>query len=108
TGINQLRIYNPVKQGHDQDPTGLFTRTWVPELADIPDAYLQEPWKSDTPPDGYPPPIVDVQQAAREARDRVYAFRRAQPGFREEAQRVAAKHGSRKGPRRRSAAEAQS
>ena len=25
-------IYNPIKQGLDQDPTGIFTRRWVPEL----------------------------------------------------------------------------
>ncbi|MFD1808590.1 FAD-binding domain-containing protein [Gemmobacter lanyuensis] len=45
TGINTPRIYNPVKQGHDQDPTGAFTRRWVPELASVPDAFLQEPWR---------------------------------------------------------------
>ena len=32
TGINTVRIYNPVKQGYDQDPTGVFTRKWLPEL----------------------------------------------------------------------------
>ncbi|MEM7489635.1 MAG: FAD-binding domain-containing protein [Pseudomonadota bacterium] len=106
TGMNQVRIYNPVKQGHDQDPTGAFTRRWVPELAELPDALLQEPWKADTPPAGYPPPIVDVGAAARIAKDHIYAARR-QPGFREAAAAVVAKHGSRKGPRRRPPAEAQ-
>jgi len=45
TGMNTPRIYNPVKQGWDQDPTGVFTRRWLPELAAVPDACLQEPWK---------------------------------------------------------------
>ena len=40
TGINTIRIYNPVKQGLDQDPTGVFTRRWVPELAPVPDSFL--------------------------------------------------------------------
>ncbi|WP_308917367.1 FAD-binding domain-containing protein [Jannaschia sp. LMIT008] len=95
TGINTLRIYNPVKQGHDQDPTGAFTRKWVPELRDLDPRYLQEPWKAPAPPAGYPSPIVDVAGAARDAREQVQAFR-SRPGFREQADRVAEKHGSRK------------
>ena len=102
TGINQLRIYNPVKQGHDQDPTGAFTRAWVPELTHLDAADLQTPWTAPDPPEGYPPPIVDVAEAARAARERVVAYRR-RPGFRETAEAVVAQHGSRKGPRRRRA-----
>ena len=30
TGINTTRVYNPVKQQLDQDPTGAFVRRWVP------------------------------------------------------------------------------
>jgi deoxyribodipyrimidine photo-lyase len=72
TGINQLRIYNPVKQGRDQDPTGAFTRAWVPEIAHLPDEVLQEPWRAeaDVAPPDYPAPIVEVAAAARAARDR--------------------------------------
>jgi len=99
TGMNTVRIYNPVKQGFDQDPDGTFTRRWVPELADVPDAYLQEPWRW---PEcarllgrAYPEPIVDVKQAAREARERVWAVRKS-ADFREEAERVVDKHASRK------------
>ena len=33
TGINSLRIYNPIKQGLDHDPDGSFIRRWCPELA---------------------------------------------------------------------------
>ena len=97
TGINTLRIYNPVKQGRDQDPAGAFTRRWVPEVAGLDDAHLQEPWRAPSPPRGYPAPLVDPVAAAREARDRVYAHRR-RPGFREEADAVARAHGSRKRP----------
>ena len=99
TGINTLRIYNPIKQGYDQDPTGLFTRRWVPELTPVPAAYLQEPWR--WPGAGtflgsrYPAPIVDAAKAARAARDRVWAVRQT-PGFYSEAQGVVTKHASRK------------
>ncbi|SEM93989.1 deoxyribodipyrimidine photo-lyase [Gemmobacter aquatilis] len=36
---------HPVRAGQMLDPTGAFTRRWVPELAPLPDALLQEPWK---------------------------------------------------------------
>ena len=35
TGINVPRIYNPVKQGLDHDPDGIFIRRWVPELLGV-------------------------------------------------------------------------
>ncbi|MEM1301762.1 MAG: FAD-binding domain-containing protein, partial [Pseudomonadota bacterium] len=94
TGMNTVRIYNPVKQGKDQDPTGVFTRRWVPELADVPDENLQEPWKIGGVP-GYPDPIVDVVEAARAAREKVFAVRRGDT-FRAEAQAIVTKHASRK------------
>jgi deoxyribodipyrimidine photo-lyase len=101
TGMNTLRIYNPVKQGLDQDPTGAFTRAWLPELAEVPDRFLQEPWKWQGAGrllgQAYPAPIVDVQTAARAARDAVWAVRQ-QDGFRPVARRIVKKHASRKSP----------
>ena len=96
TGINTLRIYNPVKQGLDQDPTGVFTRRWLPELAAVPDALLQEPWRWDGAGAlAYPAPIVDVKQAAAWAREWVWAVRQGD-GFRAQAAQVVRKHASRK------------
>jgi deoxyribodipyrimidine photo-lyase len=98
TGINTIRIYNPVKQGLDQDPTGAFTRRWVPELATVPDAFLQEPWKwpgaAGLLGRRYPEPVVDVAAAARAARDAVWG-RRTAPGFAAEAGRIVDRHASR-------------
>ena len=112
TGINTVRIYNPVKQGHDQDPDGVFTRRWVPELAAIPDRFLQEPWKAENAGEVlgrvYPHRIIDHIAAAREAREWVWAVRRG-PAFRAEAAAIQARHGSRRsgipnrGQRRRGA-----
>ena len=104
TGINTLRIYNPVKQAQDHDPHGLFVRHWLPALAGVPDAFVFEPWRM--PPgvqrecgvrigEHYPAPIVDHEQAAREARARIGA-RRGDAAVRAEATAVMAKHGSRK------------
>ena len=104
TGMNTIRIYNPVKQGRDNDPTGAFTRRWLPELAAVPDDWLQEPWR--WPGAGavlgraYPAPVVDPARAARRARDAVWAVRRA-PGFAETAAAIVQRHASRKDRARR-------
>ena len=97
TGINAPRIYNPVKQGQEHDPTGAFTRAWVPELAAVPDLFLHEPWKW---PGArgllgrrYPEPVVDPEAAARAARAAIGALRR-KPGAPEEAEVIEALHGS--------------
>jgi deoxyribodipyrimidine photo-lyase len=102
TGINIPRIYNPVKQGQDQDPTGAFTRAWVPELAEVPDAFLQTPWAW---PDAqrlighrYPEPVIDISAASREARDRIWQARKA-AGFAETAAGIVRLHASRADPR---------
>ena len=99
TGINTVRIYNPVKQGHDQDPDGTFTRRWVPELAAIADKHLQEPWKAENAGavlgHAYPMRIIDHQQAARDARERIYRVRSG-GDFRAQASAIQEKHGSRK------------
>ena len=100
TGMNTVRIYNPVKQGHDQDPDGVFTRRWLPELAAVPDRFLQEPWRWEGAGSlRYPPPIVDLAEAARHARDRIWGLRKG-GAFRAEAARVIEKHASRKDTQR--------
>jgi deoxyribodipyrimidine photo-lyase len=96
TGINTVRVYNPVKQGYDQDAHGAFVRRWVPELAALPDAFIHEPWKWDGAANlDYPPPIVDHVSAAKEAQARIYGARRNRE-FHAEADAIQEKHGSRK------------
>lgn len=96
TGMNTVRIYNPVKQGYDQDPKGIFTRRWLPELEPVPDQYIHEPWLWDGAQTlAYPRPIVDVKASAALARDRIWAVRKRND-FRHEASRIIEKHASRK------------
>jgi deoxyribodipyrimidine photo-lyase len=94
TGINTVRIYNPVKQSQDQDPAGHFIRRWVPELRGIEAAFIHEPWKRATPLPDYPAPIVELQSATREAKEKIYHWKN-RPGIREQAAKVYDKHGSR-------------
>jgi deoxyribodipyrimidine photo-lyase len=66
------RIYNPALHMERYDPRGAYVRRWVPELENVPDEYLREPW---TMPDevqekcgvtigeDYPGPIVDHRDA---------------------------------------------
>jgi deoxyribodipyrimidine photo-lyase len=100
TGINTVRIYNPVKQSQDHDPDGAFIKEWVPELRKLELPYLHEPWKI-APMEAmlidfelgrdYPHPIVNVEQAAREARDKIWKQRR-DPMVIKEGQRILKKH----------------
>lgn len=99
TGVNTLRVYNPIKQGRDHDPDGRFIRRWVPELARVPDAHLHTPWSWDGADRllgrTYPAPLVDLQAATKSAKQAIYAIRR-DAGFRVEAAAIQEKHGSRK------------
>ncbi|MEM9781186.1 MAG: FAD-binding domain-containing protein, partial [Pseudomonadota bacterium] len=107
TGINTIRIYNPVKQSKDHDPDGVFLRQWLPELAGVPDKKIHEPWRmTDAEQQAagcvigrdYPARIVEPVAAARAAKEKVYARRRAE-GFAEGKAQVLKKHASRRRPR---------
>jgi deoxyribodipyrimidine photo-lyase len=95
TGINTVRIYNPIKQGLDQDPEGHFVRRWVPEVAHLTSVLIHTPWLASPPPQRYPPPIVDLKLATQAAKEAIYQ-RKAQPTVKAQAQGVYQKHGSRK------------
>lgn len=71
-----FRIFNPTLQARKFDPDGAYVRRWVPELADVPDEHVHEPWRAQRPPRDYPAPIVDHA----EARERALARYRAAAG----------------------------
>lgn len=97
TGINAVRMYNPIKQSLDQDPQGKFIRRYVPELKSVPDSFIHEPWRMDSPPKNYPRPIVEHEVAIKYARSEI-ARRWKSEGFREESKAVNQKLGSRNRP----------
>jgi deoxyribodipyrimidine photo-lyase len=103
TGINTIRIYDPVKQGLDHDPNGDFVRRWVPELGGIDGAAVHQPWLlADTfwgVPNGYPPPIVNHADAVAHAWSSVDQIRsRARQSG--ESAAIHEQHGSRR-PKKR-------
>jgi deoxyribodipyrimidine photo-lyase len=97
TGINQFRIYNPVKQGLDHDVRAVFVRKWVPEIAHLPETLIHTPWKM-TPierawtPFDYPEPVVDIEQAARKARDTLFDFQKHSDEVKRENLRILLRH----------------
>ena len=100
SGINTVRIYNPIKQGLDHDPEGAFIRQWLPELQGVPVSGIHTPWLLAQPPETYPHPVVDYEAAARQARDQVWGLRKGQ-GYRCEAEAIQRRHGSRRRRRAR-------
>ncbi|MEM1089235.1 MAG: deoxyribodipyrimidine photo-lyase [Pseudomonadota bacterium] len=70
-----FRIFNPMSQGEKFDPDGAYVRRWVPELAKVPQKFLNRPWEAPVEilrqagvelGKDYPNPIVD-HRTAREA-----------------------------------------
>lgn len=94
TGINAVRMYNPIKQSIDHDPQGKFIRRYVPELKAVPDSFIHEPWRMDMPPANYPEPIVEHEAAIKFARAEISARWKAS-GFRDASRAVNQKLGSR-------------
>lgn len=98
TGINTIRIYNPIKQSQDHDPHGSFIKKWVPELQNIPVQYIHEPWL-------IPPleakriglefdelqPVVDIKKASEHARKALWAHKN-HPEVKKEAKRILKRH----------------
>lgn len=100
TGVNTVRMYNPVKQSTDHDTDGVFIKKWVPELKAIPSNLIHEPWKMTAMEQhffqfrlgvDYPLPIIDLESAGKKARAKIWGIRKTD-AVKEENQRIVSTH----------------
>jgi deoxyribodipyrimidine photo-lyase len=67
--VPYLRVYNPLKQAFDIDPTTEYIRRWVPELSSLSDDEILEWNKVDISSKiDYPKPMVDFSTSYRKAK----------------------------------------
>lgn len=85
TGVNTIRMYNPIKQSQEHDPQGKFIKKWIPELQEVPIDFIHEPWKMTemdrafnnlSSPIHYPSPLVDLQESGKKARVKIWGHRK--------------------------------
>lgn len=103
TGVNTIRIYNPVKQSVEHDPQGEFIKKYVPELFNVPPAYIHEPWKMPLMEqqfagcmigEHYPAPVVNLEKANKYAADMLWKMRK-DPEVKRESRRILNRHTTR-------------
>jgi deoxyribodipyrimidine photo-lyase len=71
------RVFNPTLQGKRFDPHGDYVRRYVPELRQVDERWIHEPWAlPGGPPGGYPAPIVDHHRERQESLRRLGNLRR--------------------------------
>lgn len=85
TGINTIRMYNVIKQSKEHDPEGIFIKKWVPELENVAVNHIHEPWKMNDLEQllcgvilnkDYPMPLVDFENSARLAKEKIWSPRK--------------------------------
>jgi deoxyribodipyrimidine photo-lyase len=79
-----FRVFNPTSQGRKFDPHGDYVRRWYPELKQLPDRWVHQPWQApgDILPRArvrlevtYPRPIVDHPAARAAALEAFFMIR---------------------------------
>ncbi len=95
TGINAIRIYNPIKQGLDHDPQCIFIKKWIPQLQDIDPALIHSIHENTLFSNQYIPPIIDEKIQRQQAAKHLYQLRKS-TAFKTEDSKIVLNHGRRK------------
>lgn len=101
TGINTVRVYNPIKQGKDHDPNGIFIKRWIPELRNMPKELIHTPWESQENMGSYPLPIICEKTKRTKACQILYSMKK-ETAFKIESNGIVIKHASRKRSKKKS------
>jgi len=100
TGINTLRIYNPTKNSLAHDEEAIFIKKWCPELAELPLAFIHEPYLMTELDqqfanfilgENYPKPIVDLKANRKRASEILWNMQK-NPNVKRESERILRKH----------------
>lgn len=83
TGINSIRIYNPIKQSIEKDPDGVFIKKWLPALSKITNGFIHQPWNLTeidligvNIPDIYRRPIVSPISSNKSVKNKLWSLRK--------------------------------
>jgi deoxyribodipyrimidine photo-lyase len=85
TGINMIRVYNPVKNSLEHDEQALFIKKWLPQLANLPLSFIHQPWLMTSMDErlynfklglDYPKPVIDLENNLKINTDKLWAIRK--------------------------------
>ena len=100
TGVNELRIYNPIKNSIQHDEDARFIIKWLPQLANLPKRFIHEPYLMTLLDQqfndfvlgkDYPNPIVDIKANRKKASDILWNMKKNHL-VKQESLRIIRKH----------------